>query len=83
MANQNEESSESTQKITADEPVQSIEGGDAAKPAEESAIAKPAEDGGEESQESQITEEQWRAMMDLVLAIYEYREEEYVPQKFS
>lgn len=102
--NQNEESSESAQKIAADEPVQSIEGGDDAKPVEEkSANANPAEESGvkptedgentkdetkedgkdesqekDESQDSQITEEQWRAMMDLVLAIYEYREEEYV-----
>jgi hypothetical protein len=32
---------------------------------------------------SDITDEQWRAMMDVVMAIYDYREEEYAPYEFT
>lgn len=28
---------------------------------------------------SEVTADQWRSMMDVVMAIYEFREEEYVP----
>ena len=30
---------------------------------------------------SQVTDEQWTVMYDVVMAIYDYREQEYVPHR--
>lgn len=63
------ESNPSRARPTAEEPVKSIE-------------TDGKDDGSERDQDkaeadpSTITNEQWRSMMDVVINIYEYREEE-------
>lgn len=55
-----------------EEPVKSIEGeGKADGPEKDQAEAEP-----ESEEKSLITGEQWRFMMDVLMAIYEYREAE-------
>lgn len=52
-----------------EEPVKSIENDGKETAAEQAAVP-------EAPPKSQVTDEQWRAMMDVVMAIYEFREEE-------
>jgi chromatin structure-remodeling complex subunit RSC1/2 len=47
------------------------------QPAPEEPVKSIEDDGkGDSSATSGVTDEQWRSMMDVVLAIYEFREEE-------
>lgn len=61
-----------------EEPVKSIEGeGKADGPEKDQAQAQAKAEAEPESEEkSLITGEQWRFMMDVLMAIYEYREAE-------
>lgn len=59
-----------------EEPVKSVEDdgkGDKAADKDNETAEAPEEPA------SEVTEEQWKAMMDVVMAIYNYREEECVP----
>ncbi|GAA5230761.1 hypothetical protein GCM10025794_32730 [Massilia kyonggiensis] len=47
------------------------------QPAPEEPVKSIEDDGkGDSSSTGGVTDEQWRSMMDVVLAIYEFREEE-------
>lgn len=74
MAKTPTESAGSERPPASEEPVQSIEqdgkGDNAEKPQETADEAKKEEVTGD------VTEDQWKAMMDVVMAIYDYREEE-------
>jgi hypothetical protein len=58
--------------LEAEEPVQSIEDGDPKDDADAPSLAHASE----------ITEDQWKIMMEVVMAIYDYREEECVFHMF-
>lgn len=65
-----------SQQPEAEEPVQSIEDdGNADQKDDAPSAGEPSQP---QDATSEVTEDQWRAMMDVVMAIYEYREEEYV-----
>lgn len=60
----------------AEQPVQSVEDdGSADQKGDAPSAGEPSQS---QDATSEVTEDQWRAMMDVVMAIYEYREEEYV-----
>jgi chromatin structure-remodeling complex subunit RSC1/2 len=65
-----------SQQLKAEEPVQSIED-DGNSDQKENALGdgKPSQ---ARDATSDVTDDQWRSMTDVVMAIYEYREEEYV-----
>lgn len=65
------ETDKSYAQPTPEEPIKSIEG-DGKNDSLEKEQAKPEA----EPEKSTVTGEQWRSMMDVVLSIYEYREEE-------
>lgn len=71
----------------AEEPVQSIEQDGAPKDNQETegdeksggeANATPVTPAAQPAGASTVTDEQWRSMMDVVMAIYDFREEEFV-----
>lgn len=72
-----EAASQPTPQPAPEEPVKSIE--DDGKP---DSSPDDKDDGAAENPDypaSEVTEDQWKAMMDVVMAIYNYREEECVP----
>lgn len=74
MAKTPTESAGSEQPPASEEPVQSIEDDGKGEDSQE-----PPEGGDEvrnEEATGDVTEDQWRAMMDVVMAIYNYREDE-------
>lgn len=68
--NQGSPEAETQATPTTEQVVQSVEQSQAEVEASE---INPAQN----EEPSQVTDEQWRAMFDLVLSIYEYREPEY------
>lgn len=65
------EASAAASQSQTEEPVESIEGDDGDDGEKDGAVVT-------QDKASGVTEDQWRSMMDIVIAIYDYREEECV-----
>lgn len=65
------EASAAASQSQAEEPVESIEGDDGDDGEKNGVVVT-------QNKASGVTEDQWRSMMDVVIAIYDYREEECV-----
>ena len=65
-----------SQRLEAEEPVQSIE--DDGNSDQRENVLGDGQPSQAQDATSEVNEDQWRSMMDVVMAIYEYREEECV-----